>query len=183
MQVQSTKPMCVAFLTNSCHAVVQIHGNVCLRAVVVTATLDWRLHGFDLLSDHAGGGDLPLMAASWMVALQYKAAEVAKSEWHVVQQSPPWAVDAWGLGCLMQEAFSGQQLARTEDLRSTAHIPPPVLQVNPPHAPTVNEDHWTSLHFDTDFGLQGFLKKNAPSLTAFFQPVLWRKAIDCAGGM
>jgi hypothetical protein len=30
----------------------QIHGNICLDAVVVTETLDWKLHGFDLLSEH-----------------------------------------------------------------------------------------------------------------------------------
>jgi len=48
----------------------QIHGNVCMAAVVVTEQLDWRLHGFDLLSEHAGGGfDWPLMASSWMVRL------------------------------------------------------------------------------------------------------------------
>jgi SCY1-like protein 1 len=23
-------------------------------------------------------------------------------EWATVQQGPPWAVDSWGLGCMMQ---------------------------------------------------------------------------------
>lgn len=36
-----------------------------------------------------------------------------------VKDGPAWAVDAWGLGCLMQEVYSGQPLARTEDLRNT----------------------------------------------------------------
>ena len=62
------------------------------------------------------------------VGAQYKTAEVAKSEWQMVQQSPPWAVDAWGLGCLMQEAFSGRTLTRTEELRNTEAIPQAVLQ-------------------------------------------------------
>lgn len=31
----------------------QIHGNVCLASVVVTEALDWKLHGFDLLGEHA----------------------------------------------------------------------------------------------------------------------------------
>jgi len=31
----------------------QIHGNICMDAVTVTDTLDWKLHGFDLLSEHA----------------------------------------------------------------------------------------------------------------------------------
>lgn len=55
----------------------QIHGNVCMAAVVVTDQLDWRLHGFDLLSEHAGGGELPLINATWMVGQQYKPGEVS----------------------------------------------------------------------------------------------------------
>ena len=51
------------------------------------------------------------------------------ADMQVVAQSPPWAVDAWGLGCLMQEAFGGQELQRTEDLRNTESIPKPALQV------------------------------------------------------
>lgn len=31
----------------------QIHGNMCMAAVVVTDSLDWKLHGFDLLSEAA----------------------------------------------------------------------------------------------------------------------------------
>ena len=49
-----------------------------MRAVVVTPSLDWRLHGFDMLSEHqpATSIDWPLMHASWMVGAQYKSAEV-----------------------------------------------------------------------------------------------------------
>ena len=63
-----------------CHNHVQIHGNICMRAIVVTDSLDWRLHGFDLLSEHqpATGFEWPLEAATWMVGAQYKPAEVAR---------------------------------------------------------------------------------------------------------
>ena len=73
-----------------------------MTAVVVTETLDWRLHGLDLMTEHMATGDLPLMSASWMVGAQYKPSEIAKCEWSSIQQGPPWAVDSWGLGCLMQ---------------------------------------------------------------------------------
>ena len=63
----------------------QIHGNVCMAAVVVTDQLDWRLHGFDLLSEHAGGGELPLINASWMVGQQYKPGEVPTPSTHSPQ--------------------------------------------------------------------------------------------------
>lgn len=39
---------CVAFL------LLQVHGNVCLASVVVTQTLDWKLHAFDVLSEFDG---------------------------------------------------------------------------------------------------------------------------------
>ena len=77
-----------------------------MRAVVVTETLDWRLHGLDLMTEHMATGDLPLMSASWMVGAQYKPSEIAKCEWGAIQQGPPWAVDSWGLGCLMQVSYT-----------------------------------------------------------------------------
>lgn len=36
-----------------------------------------------------------------------------------MQEGPPWAVDAWGLGILMQEAFSNTPMAAVEQLRNT----------------------------------------------------------------
>lgn len=61
----------------------------------------------------------------WMQTL----LQVGKGEWSSIPQGPPWAVDAWGLGCLLQETFSGKTLLRAEDLRQTASIPPGILQV------------------------------------------------------
>ncbi len=162
----------------------------------MTESLDWKLSGFDLLSEHSLPSDFSLSNCSWMVSQagpgcagqthvyirtgrtwayplatpraragghhtyrthtdnmhtqtpckgsqvhqpqflsachsypppfplqvgnQYKPAELAKSEWETIQQSPPWAVDAWGLGCLMQEVFSGEPMAQVENLRRWA---------------------------------------------------------------
>ena len=55
--------------------------------------------------------------------------QVGKADWPAVQQGPPWAVDAWGLGCLIQEVYRGAVLTRTEDLRDTSSIPKNVLPV------------------------------------------------------
>ena len=57
--------------------------------------------------------------------------QVGKADWQAVQQGPPWAVDAWGLGCLIQEAYRGRELTRTEELRDTSSIPKTVLPVSP----------------------------------------------------
>lgn len=62
-----------------------IHGAVSMGAVVVTQTLDWKLHGFDVLTDHQfpSAYDLPLSAAEWLVPAQYKPGEIAKRDWQV----------------------------------------------------------------------------------------------------
>lgn len=77
----------LSFLNNDCKLV---HGHICMGAVVVTESLDWKLHGFDLTTDHQwqNAYDVPLMAASWMVGAQYKPGEVARSEWQVRHRRP-----------------------------------------------------------------------------------------------
>eukprot|EP00232_Nephroselmis_pyriformis_P021277 CAMPEP_0182856568 /NCGR_PEP_ID=MMETSP0034_2-20130328/2514_1 /TAXON_ID=156128 /ORGANISM="Nephroselmis pyriformis, Strain CCMP717" /LENGTH=603 /DNA_ID=CAMNT_0024987663 /DNA_START=93 /DNA_END=1900 /DNA_ORIENTATION=- len=116
----------VSFLNNDAKLV---HGNVCLSTVVVTKTLEWKLMGFDLLTEVAmvGVNDFSLQHAGWMVGAQYKSAELAKSDWATIKNSPPWGVDAWGLGCLIQEVFAGRTLMRTEDLRNTGNMPAEIL--------------------------------------------------------
>ena len=75
-------------------------------------------------------------AAGWtFLDRRMPYAQVGKADWAAVQQGPPWAVDAWGLGCLMQEVYAGQPLARTEDLRNTAPLPKAVLPARTPLPP------------------------------------------------
>ncbi|KAL9270926.1 putative inactive serine/threonine-protein kinase scy1 [Drosera capensis] len=95
----------VSFLNNDCKLV---HANVCLASIVVTQTLDWKLHAFDVLSEFDGrtealGGTM--LQYSWLVGAQYKPMELAKSDWASISNSPPWAIDSWGMGCLIYELF------------------------------------------------------------------------------
>ncbi|KAG2685077.1 hypothetical protein I3760_10G107700 [Carya illinoinensis] len=117
----------VSFLNNDCKLV---HGNVCLASVVVTQTLDWKLHAFDVLSEfdmnnEASAG--PVLPYAWLVGAQYKPTELLNSDWAAIRKSPPWAIDSWGLGCLIYELFSGMKLGRTEELKNTASIPKSLL--------------------------------------------------------
>lgn len=118
----------VSFLNNDCKLV---HGNVCLESVVVTQTLDWKLHAFDVLSDFDGNNEAasmgPMLQYEWLVGPQYKPMELVKSDWTTIRKSPPWAIDSWGLGCLILELFSGTKLSKTEELRNTASIPKSLL--------------------------------------------------------
>lgn len=114
----------VSFLNNDCGL---IHGNVCSMSVCVTDTLDFKVYAFDLTTEHNLVGQMsaspPLMASSWLVAPQYKSGELGRSEWDVIADAPAWAVDAWGLGCLIQESFSGVLLSQMEDLKNLGCIP------------------------------------------------------------
>ncbi|KAL0317000.1 UNVERIFIED_CONTAM: putative inactive serine/threonine-protein kinase scy1 [Sesamum angustifolium] len=118
----------VSFLNNDCKLV---HGNVCMASVVVTQTLDWKLHAFDVLSEFDGNNEAatgPMLQYEWLIGSQYKPMELSKSDWAAIRNSPPWAIDSWGLGCLIYELFSGMKLSRTEELRNTASIPKSLLQ-------------------------------------------------------
>eukprot|EP00271_Cylindrocystis_brebissonii_P013991 TRINITY_DN3474_c1_g1_i1.p1 TRINITY_DN3474_c1_g1~~TRINITY_DN3474_c1_g1_i1.p1 ORF type:complete len:880 (-),score=157.79 TRINITY_DN3474_c1_g1_i1:1199-3838(-) len=113
----------VSFLNNDCKLV---HGNICVAAVVVTPTLDWKLHAFDVLSEFDGANadaEGPMLPYDWLVGQQYKPLELTKGDWSVVRKGPPYAIDSWGLGCLIQELFSASKLQRTEELRNTSSLP------------------------------------------------------------
>ena len=62
----------------------------------------------------------------------YIPGEVGKSEWDTIAAGPPYAVDAWGTGCLIHEVYANQPLAQIEDLRNTSCIPEGLLKVRQP---------------------------------------------------
>lgn len=120
----------VAFLSNDCKLV---HGGVSLAAVVVTERLDWKLHAFDLCSelDSIGqgvNGDAKLIRGAYLVPDQYKPEEFRRGDWVSIPEGPPWAIDAWGLGCLIQEVYSGGALRGTDQLREISCIPQALLK-------------------------------------------------------
>lgn len=57
------------------------------------------------------------------IAAHYRPPELSKG----ATDGPVWAVDAWGLGCLMQEAFNGRALSGPEQLTNTTAIPKPLV--------------------------------------------------------
>ncbi|KAL6525391.1 hypothetical protein OROHE_015698 [Orobanche hederae] len=117
----------VSFLNNDCKLV---HGNVCMDSVVVTQTLDWKLHAFDVLSEFEENNEAstgPMLQYEYLIGTQYKPVELLKSDWTAVRRSPPWAIDSWGLGCLIYELFSGMRLSKRKELGNTASIPKALL--------------------------------------------------------
>ncbi|KAK8575793.1 hypothetical protein V6N12_063448 [Hibiscus sabdariffa] len=97
-----------------------VHGNACLESVVME-TLDRKLHAFDVLSEYDG--------AKWncyrtIVANSQSSSSIGNG---CGLKAPPWAIDSWGLGCLIYEIFSGMKLGETEELWDTSSIPKPLL--------------------------------------------------------
>ena len=195
----------LSFLANDCKL---IHGNICAAAVAVTEALDWKLHAFDLTTDYdtfssaatGYGAPMPdISAASWAVSPQYLPGELAKSDWSAIASGPVWAIDSWGLGCLMHEIFSGTVLNRVEELRDTTSIPKSLLpfyqrllasqpsrRLNPAklvESGVLRNELWETLDFLENLSLKDALEKEAffkklPSrLTNLPSPVLRRKVL------
>ena len=120
----------VSFLANDCKLV---HGGVCMATVFVTDRLDWKLGGLDLVSDlqnvgRGTMGDARICHSGYLIPDQYKPEEYRRGDWASVPEGPPWAVDAWGLGCLIQEVYRGEPLGRTDQLREIDHVPQVLLK-------------------------------------------------------
>lgn len=114
----------VTFLNSQCKL---IHGNVSMATVLVTDTLDWKLGYLDTLSEYSSLSASLLARCTGMTGAQYKPAELVRGDMEAVSAAPPGAVDSWGMGCLMQEVFSGCELTAPEQLRNTDSIPKDLL--------------------------------------------------------
>ena len=59
-----------------------------------------------------------------MVAEAHRCAELARGDFEALAAAPPWATDAWGLGCTIRELFGGgARLESAEQLRDVAAVP------------------------------------------------------------
>ena len=112
----------------------QVHGNICCLSVVVTPMLDWKLHAFDITTEVGKvEEESTLRVGHEAVAEQYKPEELRQGDMSTIAQSPPWAVDAWGLGCFWQELFSGTPLQDMGQLRNIDSLPKQVRKEGQAH--------------------------------------------------
>ncbi|KAF8530473.1 armadillo-type protein [Hysterangium stoloniferum] len=94
----------LAFVNESCAST---HGNVRVDSVFVASSGEWRLGGFDLLSNskddaavlYTLGGLIPDSS-------MYASPEVVKSGWSVLKDLAPHTFDAYGLGLLIHGLFN-----------------------------------------------------------------------------
>ncbi|KAL2923107.1 N-terminal kinase-like protein [Bienertia sinuspersici] len=68
----------VSFLNNDCKL---IHANVCLASVVVTQTLDWKLHAFDVLSEFEGNKEGSTGSMLLYAVLSQRVSDQPREDW------------------------------------------------------------------------------------------------------
>eukprot|EP00210_Caulerpa_lentillifera_P001710 g1643.t1 len=116
----------LSFLNNDCH---QVHGNINLRTIVVSQNLDWKLAFLDTLSEHSSLTTSVLRDSVSLIRDVYKSPELTRGDWQSLVDGPPWAVDSWGLGCLIREVYNnGELLPSTGALREVSSLPPELLK-------------------------------------------------------
>jgi len=105
----------LAFLTSDCKC---IHGGLTTDSVFVTKGGDWKLAGFDRLSDapdNCEPGTLPdriLRDNDAGFPEAYKSPERSSRDWNSVSSSNRACIDAFSLGTLILEVFGGSKLVR-----------------------------------------------------------------------
>ncbi|KAJ7128934.1 armadillo-type protein [Mycena crocata] len=111
----------LAFLNDSCAST---HGNIRVNSILISPSGEWKLGGFDLLSNpkeesavlYTLGGQLP-------EASQWASPEIKKGGWSTLKEHDPAVADAYALGLLLHAVFNP-----THPLPATAsppHPPPP----------------------------------------------------------
>lgn len=100
------------------------HGNVRPKSIFITPSGEWKLGGFEILSNpkddlavlYTMGGLLP-------EAMSYASPEVKKSGWSALKDGPIHAADSYALGLLLHATFNP-----TDPLPATAQPPHPPPQ-------------------------------------------------------
>lgn len=103
-----------------------VHGNLTGASLFMTRSGDWKLGGFDILFAHGEAANSELIRSHRnIVPLAFRCPELASDKGDAgatIERSPPWAVDAWGLGCLIFELFN-ETLDRPQQLTQVGKIP------------------------------------------------------------
>ncbi|GJT46769.1 protein kinase family protein with ARM repeat domain-containing protein [Tanacetum coccineum] len=143
----------VSFLNNDCKLCAWAY--VCLESVVVTPTLDWKLHAFDTLSEFDGNNEVstgPMLDSRSVLSI---------------------------IGCLIYEIFAGLKLSKTEELRNTSSIPKDSVEKDTffRKLPTLAEQLPREIVLKKFLPLLAsaleFGSATAPALTAFLKMGAW----------
>ncbi|KAF9268803.1 ARM repeat-containing protein [Marasmius fiardii PR-910] len=109
----------LAFINESCSST---HGAVRVRSIFLSPSGEWKLGGFELLSNPKEDGAILYSMASVLPGSDgWSSPEVKKNGWSSSKQNEPASADAYALGLLLNATFNPD------------HHPPPTAR--PPHPP------------------------------------------------
>ncbi|KAG7090905.1 hypothetical protein E1B28_009982 [Marasmius oreades] len=113
----------LAFINESCFST---HGAVQVGSVFLSPSGEWKLGGFELLSNPKEEGAVLYSMASILPGSDgWSPPEVKKNGWSSLKQNEPASADAYALGLLLNATFNPDN-----------HPPPTANPPHPPPAPT-----------------------------------------------
>ncbi|KAL6308201.1 ARM repeat-containing protein [Sparassis latifolia] len=113
-----TVSVALAFVNDSCAST---HGNLREDSIFISASGEWKLGGFEVLSSPKDDAAVLYTMGSLVPdALLYSSPEVKKNGWSALKELNPAAADAYALGLLIHFVFNPDQ-----PLPATAHVPHP----------------------------------------------------------
>lgn len=101
-----------------------IHGSVRAASVYTSESGEWKLSGFEVLSN-VKDDDAVIYTYGSLVpdSGRYAAPEIARSGWDAIKKGPHTAVDSYNFGTLIYEVFNGD-FAGSDQAGQTKSIPP-----------------------------------------------------------
>ncbi|KAK7419355.1 Nuclear aminoacylation-dependent tRNA export pathway component [Neonectria magnoliae] len=103
-----------------------IHGSLKVGSVYTSESGEWRLGGFDVLSNIKDDESIIYTYGSVVPdSGRYGPPELARGGWDTIKKNPQTAVDAFNLGTLVFEVFNGDYTG-ADQAGQTKNIPPPM---------------------------------------------------------
>ncbi|KAK1780838.1 armadillo-type protein [Copromyces sp. CBS 386.78] len=101
-----------------------IHGNLKVASIYTSESGEWKLGGFEVLSN-VKDDDAVIYRYGSVVpdSGRYTPPELANGGWDAIKKSPHHAVDSYDFGILIYEVFNGSFLG-SDQLAQTKSIPP-----------------------------------------------------------
>ncbi|KAK2004203.1 ARM repeat-containing protein [Colletotrichum falcatum] len=124
-----------------------IHGNLRVGSVYTSESGEWKMSGFEVLSNVKDDEAVIYTYGSLVPdSGRYAPPELARGGWDAIKKSPHSAVDSFGFGCLIFEVFNGNFMG-SDQAGQTKNIPPTMQQsykrlVNPNPKARVSVGHF-----------------------------------------
>ncbi|KAL8422112.1 hypothetical protein RB596_002735 [Gaeumannomyces avenae] len=101
-----------------------IHGNLTVSSIYTSESGEWKLGGFDVLSNVKDDDAIIYTYGSLVPdSARYAPPELAKSGWDAIKKGPHTAVDSFNFGTLIFEAFNGDFMG-SDQAGQTKNVPP-----------------------------------------------------------